>query len=143
MGPCKRIIVPIGLRHLPTRNNYPDAVFDHDLANTVEACLPFVGVDGFLCDPQGATLRRTLLHEIFTNLCFCSQTIPGQARESAGRPEDAEKPVRERITGALAIAVTGITVLRTAGYLTSDHKGRSNALAGPAVNVVVRKKRVR
>ncbi|OPY37376.1 MAG: hypothetical protein A4E35_01291 [Methanoregula sp. PtaU1.Bin051] len=56
MGPGASAIVPIGLRHLPTRNNYPDAVLDHDLANTVEACLPFIGVDGFLGDPQWATL---------------------------------------------------------------------------------------
>jgi hypothetical protein len=57
MGPGASAIVPTGLRHIPARNNYPDTVLDHDLANTMEACLPFVGVDGFLCDPQGATLR--------------------------------------------------------------------------------------
>ena len=50
-------IVPTGLRHLPLGNNYPDAVFDHDFADAVEARLPFIGVDGFLCDPQGVTLR--------------------------------------------------------------------------------------
>ena len=57
--------------------------------------------------------------------------------------EMQKKPVDERIAGALAIAVASVTVLRTAGDLTSDHKGRSNALIKPAVNGDVRKKRVR
>ena len=57
--------------------------------------------------------------------------------------EMQKKPVDERITGALAIAVASVTVLRTAGDLTSDHKDRSNALIEPAVNGDVRKKRVR
>ena len=86
MGPGASPGVPTGLRHLPLRNNYPDAVFDHYFADAVEARLPFIGVDGFLCDPQGVTLRRTLLHEIFTNLCFCSTAIPeagtGECRPS-------------------------------------------------------------
>jgi hypothetical protein len=37
--------------------------------------------------------------------------------------------------------VASITVLRTAGDLTSDHKGRSNALIEPAVNDVYEKRR--
>jgi hypothetical protein len=74
---------------------------------------------------------------------FVHKRYRRQARGSAGRPGDAEKPVDERTTGALAIAVASVTVLRTAGDLTSDHKGRSNALIDPAVNGVVRKKRVR
>jgi hypothetical protein len=61
MGPGASPGVPTGLRHLPLRNNYPDAVFDHDLSNSFEAGALFIGIDGFLCDPQGVT-RRTLLH---------------------------------------------------------------------------------
>ena len=51
MGPGASPGVPTGLRHLPLRNNYPDAVFDHDLSNSFEAGALFIGIDGFLCDP--------------------------------------------------------------------------------------------
>jgi hypothetical protein len=57
MGPGASAIVPTGLRHFPVRNNYPDTVLDHDLANSNKAGALFVGIDGFLCDPQGVTPR--------------------------------------------------------------------------------------
>jgi hypothetical protein len=69
---------------------------------------------------------------------FTSGTAAGTG--DAGRP-DAENAGPKRRTGALAIAVTGITVLRTAGDLHSDHRGRSNALMEPTVNDVYEKRR--
>jgi hypothetical protein len=55
MGPGASAIVPTGLRHIPARNNYPDAVLDHDLPDSNKAGALFIGIDGFLCDPQGVT----------------------------------------------------------------------------------------
>jgi hypothetical protein len=60
----------------------------------------------------------------------------------AGRPEIRNAGPGRR-TEASAIAGAGVAILRTAGDLHSDHRDRSNALAGPAVNVVLQKRRAR
>jgi hypothetical protein len=57
-----------------------------------------------------------------------------------GRPE-IRSAGPGRGTGASAIAGAGVAILRTAGDLHSDHRDRSNALAGPAVNDANEKRR--